>query len=87
MERMRQRDADSGVVETPSTDKQKADIAEARSFHASKMAEAEILHRSKMAGIFDPDERTKVQDDYRRGLQRVNEDLERKIRKIRERAD
>ncbi len=86
MERMRQRDADSGV-DTPTTDKQKADIAEARSFHASKTAEAEILHRSKMAGIFDPDERTKVQDDYRRGLQRLNEDLERKIRKIRERSD
>jgi hypothetical protein len=87
MERMRQRDADSGVVDTPTTDKQKADIAEARSFHASKTAEAEILHRSKMAGMFDPDERTKVQDDYRRGLQRLNDDLERKIRKIRERSD
>jgi hypothetical protein len=86
LERLRQRDADSGVADKPPTDKQKTDIAEARSFHASKVAEAQILHRSKMAGIFDPAERAQADDDHRRDLRRLNDDLERKIRQIRERS-
>jgi hypothetical protein len=85
MERLRQKDTDSGVVETPPSDQQKADLAEARSVHASKTAEVEILHRSKMAGIFDPAEREQADIDYRRDLQRLNDDLERKISRIRER--
>ena len=48
MERLRQKDADSGVVETQVTEQQKAAIAEARSLHASKVAELEILHRAKI---------------------------------------
>ena len=86
MERLRQRDADSGVVEVPPTEEQKAAIAEARSLHASKVAELEILHRSKMSGVFDPAERGKAEDDYRRELHRLNDDCERKIGKIREGA-
>ena len=86
MERLRQKDADNGVLETPPTDIQKADIAEARSLHASKAAELEILHRSKLVHTFDPTERAQLEEAYRRDLQRLNDDLERKIRKIRERA-
>ncbi len=85
MERLRQKDADSGVADTPPTDKQKTDIAEARNLHASKVAEAQILHRSKLAGIYDPAERAQADDDHRRDLRRLNDDLERKIRQIRER--
>ena len=85
MERLRQKDADSGLADTPPTDKQKTDIAEARNFHASKVAEAQILHRAKMAGIFDPDQRAQADDEHRRDLRRLNDDLERKIRQIRER--
>ena len=84
MERLRQRDADAGVVERPPTEEQKAAIAEARSLHASKVAELEILHRSKMSGVFDPADRVQAEDDYRRELHRLNDDCERKIRKIRE---
>ena len=87
MERLRQRDTDSGVIDKPPTDEQKADIAEARSLHASKVAEAEILHRSKIAGVFDPEERGQMEDGYRRDLQRLNDDLERKITKIRGRTE
>jgi hypothetical protein len=83
MERLRQKDADTGVVAQPPSDEQKSAIAEVRSLHASKVAELEILHRSKMAGIFDPNERTQADADYRRDLVRLNEDLERKIGKIR----
>jgi hypothetical protein len=87
MERLRQKDADSGVVERPITDEQKAAIAEARSLHASKIAEIEILHRSKMVALFDPSERAQADDEYRRELQRINEDLDRKVRKIRSDRD
>jgi hypothetical protein len=83
MERMRRKDADNGVVDRPPTEEQKAAIAEARNVHGSKVAELEILHRSKMAAMFDPAERVQAEDDYRRDLARLNDDLERKIGKIR----
>jgi len=87
MERLRQKDADSGEVEALPTDAQKAAIAEARSLHASKVAELEILHRSKMLTVFDPAERVQAEDGYRRELGRLNEELERKIGKIRRKGD
>jgi hypothetical protein len=87
LERLRKKDTDSGVVERTITDEQKTAIAEARSVHASKVAELEIMHRSKMAGIFDPAERARVEDDYRRELQRLNDNLETKVQKMRATGD
>ncbi len=87
MERLRRKDADSGVAGRAVTDKQKQEIAEARSLHASKVAELEILHRSKLAGVFDPTERAQADEAYRRDLQRLNEDLERKVGRIRAEGD
>ena len=87
MERLRRRDTDSGVIERPVTDEQKAAIAEARSVHGSKIAELEILHRATMAGVFDPTQREQAADEYRREVQRLNEDLERKITRIRAQRD
>ena len=83
MERLRQRDADSGIVDEPPTDEQKSAIAEARSVHASRIAELEILHRSKLAALFDPAQRNEAEEIYRRDITRLNNDLERKIGKIR----
>ena len=83
MERMRRKDAASGISERPPTEEQKAEIAEARSLHASKVAEAEILHRSKLAGLVDPAERAQAEEGYRHDLARLRDDLERKIGKIR----
>ena len=87
MERLRKRDADSGVAERATTDAQKAEIADARSLHASKVAELEILHRSKVSGLFDPAERAQADEAYRRDLTRLHDDLERKIAKIRNGGD
>jgi hypothetical protein len=84
MARLRQKDADSGSVDKPRTEQQKADIAEARSLHASKVAELEILQKAKIAAVYDPSERAQADADYRRELQRLNDDLERKVRRIRE---
>jgi hypothetical protein len=87
MERLRQKDADSGIVGRPPTEEQKAAIADARSMHASKIAELEILQRSKLAGMFDPAERAQANEEYRRDLSRIHDDLERKIAKIRGNRD
>ena len=87
LERLRQKDVDSGLAERPPTDKQKAAIAEARNLHASKVAELEILHRSKMASLFDPADRASAEEGYRRDLTRLHDDLERKVGKIRTQTD
>jgi hypothetical protein len=87
MERLQKRDAETGAVDRPLTDTQKAAIAEARSVHASKVAELEILHRSTMAGVFDPAERQRTEEDYRRELLRLNEDIDRKVQRIRSNRD
>ena len=87
MERLRQKDADSGVAGRPTTDEQRALIADARNLHASKVAELGILHRSRMAGLFDPAERGQADEAYRRDLARLHDDLERRIAKVREKGD
>ena len=87
MERLRRKDADTGVEKPPPTEAQKASIAEARSLHASKVAELEILHRSKVAGLLDPADRGQAEEQYRRDLTRLHDDLERKVGKIRSTRD
>jgi leucyl aminopeptidase (aminopeptidase T) len=84
MERLRQRDADEGVEERAVSDAQKAEIAEARSVHAAKTAEAEILYKSKLMTTFEPDERAKLEEQHRRDLARIQTDLDRKLKKIRD---
>src|SRR5712691_8770992 len=83
MERLKQRDAESGVVEQPPSDAQKAAIAEAKSIHAAKVAELEILQRSKVASVFDRTERDRLDAEYHDELRRLNDDLDRKVGKIR----
>jgi hypothetical protein len=83
MDRLKQRDAESGVVERPPTDEQKAAIAEARSVHAAKTAELEILQRSKLAAVFDLAHRQRLEDEYRNELRRLNDECDRKVQRIR----
>jgi hypothetical protein len=84
MARLKQRDADAGVVDPTTTGEQKAAIAEARNLHASKVAELQILQRAKMSVVFDPEERIRLEGEYRNELRRLSDDLERKIARIRE---
>ena len=83
MERLKKRDAESGVVDRPLTDEQKTAIAEAKSVHAAKAAELEILQRSKMAGVFDPADRERLDAEYRDALRRLHDDFDRKVGRIR----
>ena len=83
MERLRKKDADSGVEQRPLTDEQREAIAEARRVADARLAEREILHQSAVRGVVDPDSREELELQYRRDRERVQSDLERKIAEIR----
>jgi hypothetical protein len=83
MERLKKKDADAGVVEHKLTGEQKAAIAEARSVHEARVAELQILHRSKQLSAVDPVEIEKIEQEYRRDLERLASDRDSKIKKIR----
>ena len=85
MERLRQKDAETGVVTGPISDAQKGEIAEVRRVAEARLAELKILHQSTLAGTFDPAAREALDAEYRRDVERTTEDRERKIAKIRER--
>ena len=84
MGRLKKQDADAGVVEHKLTDAQKAAIAEARSLHEARVAEVQILHRSKQLSAVDPQEIEKIEQEYRRDLERLASDRDSKIKKIRQ---
>jgi hypothetical protein len=83
MERLKKQDADAGVTAQKLTDGQKAAIAEARSIYEAHVAERQILHRQKQLTTFDPQETEKMEQEYRRDLERFASDRDAKIRKIR----
>jgi hypothetical protein len=83
MERLRREDAAAGVEEREVSKEQKAEIAEIRRVYAAKAAEVEILFKSKLMSVFDPEERAKIEQVHRRDLERIKEDEERKLAKLR----
>jgi len=83
MERLRRKDAEAGITETPLTDEQRAAIADARNLYDAKVAERRILHQSSMMRTFDPAERQTLEEDFRRDLERLEADRDARIRKIR----
>jgi hypothetical protein len=84
MERLKKQDADAGVVEHKLSDAQKAAIAEARSVHEARVAELQILHRGKQLSAVEPDVIEKIEQEYRRDLERLATDRDSKIKKIRQ---
>ena len=83
MERLKKKDADEGVSERPLTEDQKNQIADVRQTYAAKLAQEEILFKSKLAGVFEHDARQALQDNYRRDVERLSHERDRKIEKIR----
>ena len=84
MERLRKKDAETGAVEQKLTDEQKAAIAEARSIYEARVAERQILHRDKQLTTYDPAEVEKMEEEYRRDMDRFASDRDAKIRRIRD---
>ena len=68
---------------TPTSAKQKEEIAEAKRAASARLAEREILFKDAMKRMADPAEREKAESEYRIDRQRISEDCERKIEAIR----
>ena len=83
MERLKKKDAEQGISDRPLSEDQKNDIAEVRKTYAAKLAQEEILFKSKMQGMMDFEARKTMQDNYRRDVERLNHERDRKIEKIR----
>lgn len=85
MERLKKKDAEQGLSERALSDEQKNEIADLRKTYAAKLAQEEILFKSKTAGFVDHDARAVLEEHYRRDVDRLNHERDRKIEKIRER--
>jgi hypothetical protein len=83
MERLKKQDADAGVSERSLTDDQKNEIAEVRKTYAARLAQEEILFKSKTQGFVDPESRRELEERYRRDVERLTHERDRKIEKIR----
>jgi hypothetical protein len=85
MERLRKKDADEGVERKPLSDAQKAAIAEVRSQYEAKLADIEIRHEPVAnAAAVDPEGVADLVQQYHAERQRLNEERDRKIQKIRD---
>ena len=83
MARFKKQDADEGVTDRVLTDDQRNQIAEVRRTYGAKLAQEEILFKSSAQAALDPDARRTLEDNYRRDVERINHERDRKIEKIR----
>ena len=83
MARLKKQDADAGVTDRVLTEEQKTEIADVRKTYGAKLAQEEILFKSQAQAAMDPDSRRALEDNYRRDVERINSDRDRKIEKIR----
>jgi hypothetical protein len=84
LEKLKKKDAEAGIEETPLSDEQRAAIAEARSLYQARVAERRIMHQSAMRDTVDPAERAERDAELRRDLERFESERDAKIRRIRE---
>ena len=66
------------------SDEVREQMAEVRRRAEAKKAELEILHRDRLATLRDPGERIEEEQNYLRERQRIEEDRDRKIERLRE---
>ena len=83
MERLKKKDADQGVSERTLTEEQKNEIAEVRKTYSARLAQEEILFKSKTQGYIEPEARRTLEENYRRDVERLTHERDRKIEKIR----
>ena len=83
MERLRQKDAESGVTVRTLTDAEKAQIAEIRSVYEARLAEAQVMHESRIRNVADPSAREALDGELCAERERLVNERERKIEKVR----
>ncbi|MPZ16702.1 MAG: hypothetical protein GEV06_02125 [Luteitalea sp.] len=84
MARLRKKDAEAGMDDRPLSEAQRASILDIRQFYGAKTAELEILHQSALARVWESSERARLDEEYRRDIQRLRDERDGKIAKIRE---
>jgi hypothetical protein len=85
MERLKKKDVEQGVSDRALTGEQKNEIAEVRKTYGAKLAQEEILFKSKIQGHLDPESRRTLEENYRRDVERLTHERDRKVEKIRDR--
>ena len=83
MERLRKRDEETGVQQRALSDADRAAIAEIRTYYQAKIAEEEVLHQSRRMEARDPLELDAMDAEFRRERERLVEERDAKIEKIR----
>lgn len=83
MEKLKKKDAESGVETQVLTDSQRAAIADANSLYEARVAERRIMHQSAINSVFDPAELQERATELRRDLERFASERDSKIQKIR----
>jgi hypothetical protein len=83
MARLRQKDDETGERTQVLTDDQKARIADVRQASQAKLAQEDILFKSSLATTWDPDARAKLEAEHRRDIQRIHDERDSKLEKIR----
>jgi len=83
MERLKKKDAETGVKDVPLTPEQKEAIAEARRVYEARLAEREILFQAALRKVADPEAAQVLDEEYRRDRDRINGERERKIAELR----
>jgi hypothetical protein len=82
MARLRQKDAETGTTEQTLTDEQKARIAEVKQAAAAKLAQEDIMFQASLAQTWDPEARAQLEAEHRHDVQRIHDDRDSKIAKI-----
>ena len=83
LERLKKKDAESGIEQKTLSDEQRAAIAEARNLCEARIAERRIMFQSQTAAIFDPQELELKHEELRRDIAQFESDRDAKIRKLR----
>jgi hypothetical protein len=83
MARLKKQDGERGEHAAPLTDEQKARIAEVRQAAQAKLAQEDILYKASLGRTFEAEARAKLEAEHRLDVQRINDDAERKVEKIR----
>jgi hypothetical protein len=83
MERLRQKDRETGAEERPLTDREKAAIAEARQVYEAKVAEREILHQHALGRARSAEEAARLGEELARDRERLAAERDRRIAEIR----
>lgn len=83
MARFKKQDAEQGLSDKPLSEDQKNEIADVRKTYGAKLAQEEILFKSKTQGYVEPESRRTIEEHYRRDVERITHERDRKIEKIR----